>query len=97
MLGERPSAALLPLPDERARLRVVDHGGTRGGEGETPTGALGATPDRPRAGRATALTDRKAESDESRAAGFAERDARTRADSATLRQEQVEHGVRVAN
>ncbi len=63
------------------------------GKREPAPRALGAALHGPRAGRAAALADRRAQSDERVAAGLAECGAWPPTDRAALRKEQLEHAV----
>ena len=91
--GETPLPALLPGADERPRAAFVHDRGARASEREPAPRAFGAAPHGPRAGRAAALADRGAQSDEGVATGLAERGAGPPTDRAALRKEQLEHTV----
>ena len=91
--GETPLPALLPGTDERPRAAFVHEGGARAREREPAPRAFGAALHGPGAGRAAALADRGAQSDEGVATGLAESGAGPPADRAARRKEQLEHHV----
>lgn len=71
--GEAPAPALLPLAHKGSCALVVDDRGASPRERQPAACALRAAPDRPGPGRAAALTEGLAETDEQPAAGRAER------------------------
>jgi hypothetical protein len=91
VLGQAPTPAFFPLPDQRPRPLVVDDRGTGARKGKPAPGAFGAAPNRPGAGRAASLAQRRAQQNESRAARLAQRSTRPRADRAALREKHAEH------
>lgn len=88
--GQPPAPMLLPRADEHLGATVVDHGRAGTGEGKAATGAFSAPAHGPRAGRAAALADGRAQANERAATRLAERCARPLAHCATLREQQVE-------
>ncbi len=95
LTGQPALATLLPSGDEAPGTLVVENRRPSGGEGDPAPGALGTPPHRPGAGRAAAGAERRGEPDQPAPAGVAQRRAGVAAACAPLRENELEHDLRL--